>query len=78
MLKEKEASLASRSAVQERAGVPQAASSSSASSGVTQPAAAPDPVYLDRISQTPRPPPKSDNPLAPQFFAGRVIHKGLS
>eukprot|EP00969_Alexandrium_andersonii_P002580 111758-Alexandrium_andersonii.AAC.1 len=76
MLKEKEAKLAESSTVQQVAGSTQAASSSSASSGVALPPPAPVPVVDLRVLQTPKPPPQSGNPLAPQFFAGRIIHKG--
>eukprot|EP00969_Alexandrium_andersonii_P227051 10027161-Alexandrium_andersonii.AAC.1 len=53
----------------------QAASASSASSGVALPSPAPAPAVRPRIPQTPRPPAGSGHPLAPQFFAGRIIHK---
>eukprot|EP00969_Alexandrium_andersonii_P298088 13174938-Alexandrium_andersonii.AAC.1 len=58
------------------AGNTQAASASTASPGVALPPLAPAPVVDLRIPQTPRPPAGSGHPLAPQLFAGRIIHKG--
>ena len=77
MMKEKEASLACRAA--ERSAQPAVphASSSSKASEVALPAAPVHSAYDRMIPHTPVvPPPKAENPLAPRFFAGRVIHKG--
>eukprot|EP00969_Alexandrium_andersonii_P154101 6813074-Alexandrium_andersonii.AAC.1 len=75
MTKDKEISVAERSANEQLRGHTQGASASSASSGVAVPSPAPAPEVRPQRPHTPRPPAGSGHPLAPQFFAVRIIRK---